>query len=342
MTAALRVIDPGLQSTLQDMGRHGHQRLGIPVSGALDWVCLRAANLLVGNPAAMAAIEIALVGPTLEVDADSVRVALTGTAAGIEILAPERVRVPSLQSVVLQRGQRFRIAGFGDAAAAYLAIEGGFAIAPVMGSLSTHWRAQIGPLEGRKLAAGDRLPLEIGRAPERDEVRLRTLGLVRPERFRVVLGPQDDKFTPEQVRTLLDGPFRVSRDADRWGMRLDGPVLAHTISIVSDAIAPGSIQVPAGGQPLVLLADRATTGGYPKIATVISADLPALGRSTPGMPVAFAAVSVEQAEAARRTLEAQVLALDGQLEPVRSSAGLDAALLSSENLISGVVDGDRA
>ena len=106
--------------------------------------------------------------------------------------------------------------------------------------------------------------------------------------FRVVLGPQDDKFTPAQVQTFLTSTYHVSREADRWGLRLDGPALAHTISIISDAIAPGSIQVPAGGQPLVLLADRATTGGYPKIATVISADLPAMGRLTPGAPVASA------------------------------------------------------
>ena len=296
--------------------------------------------MLVGNPQTMAAIEMSLVGPTLEVVGASVRVALAGTAVGIEILTPERVRIPSLQSITLERGQRFRVSGFGDAAVAYLAVEGGFDIAPVMGSLSTHWRAQTGPLDGRKIAAGDLLPLKLERAPERAEVSLRTLGQPRPQKFRVVLGPQDDKFTPEQLQIFLESTFRVSKDADRWGLRLDGPVLAHSISIISDAIAPGSIQVPAGGQPLVLLADRATTGGYPKIATVISADLPAMGRLTPGAPVAFAAVSVEQAEQARRDLEAQVLALATQLEPVGRAADLDAALLMSENLISGVVDGD--
>ena len=288
----------------------------------------------------MAAIEMSLVGPTLEVVGASVRVALAGTSVGIEILTPERVRVPSLQSVALERGQRFRIAGFGDTAVAYLAVEGGFDIEPVMGSLSTHWRAQTGPLEGGKIAAGDTLPLKLDRAPERAEVCLRSLDQPRPQKFRVVLGPQDDKFTAEHLRTFLESTFRVSKDADRWGLRLDGPELAHTISIISDAIAPGSIQIPAGGQPLVLLADRATTGGYPKIATVISADLPAMGRLTPGAAVAFAAVSVAQAEQARRDLEAQVLALASKLEPVGRAADLDAALLMSENLISGVVDGD--
>lgn len=346
MTAALRIVDPGLQSTLQDLGRHGFQRLGIPVSGALDWVSLRAANLLVGNPQGTAAIEMSLVGPTLEVAADSVRLVLSGTGAGFEIVLPDsepeprRLRVPSLQSVTLRRGQRLRIAGFGDTAAAYLAVEGGFDIAAVLGSLSTHWRAHVGPLDGRKLAAGDLLPLKFERAADREERRLTSIGQARPQKFRVVLGPQDDKFTPEQIATFLGSTYHVSRDADRWGLRLDGPVLAHQISIISDAIAPGSIQVPAGGQPLVLMADRATTGGYPKIATVISADLPALGRLTPGAPVAFAAVTVAEAEVARRKLEAQLLSLADNLEAVRAATEIDTGRLLSENLISGVVDGD--
>jgi biotin-dependent carboxylase-like uncharacterized protein len=343
MMAKLRVLEPGLQSTLQDRGRHGYQRLGIPVSGALDWVSFETANLLVGNPAGTAAIEVSLVGPTLEVAADSIRVALSGTRGGIEILdaapgAPNRL--PAMQSIRLVRGTRFRIPGFGDTAVAYLAVEGGFAIEPVMGSLSTHWRAQTGPLEGRKLAKGDQLPLKLAAAPERTEVRLATMpGAAVPQRYRVVLGPQDDKFTPAQIEMFLTSTYRVSREADRWGLRLDGPALPHSISIVSDAIAPGSIQVPAGGLPLVLLADRATTGGYPKIATVISADLPAIGRLSPGAPVVFQAVTVEAAEAARRQLEAEVLQLRGNLEPVTDAIALDMGRLLSENLISGVVDG---
>ena len=344
MTAALRVIEPGLQSTLQDRGRTRYQRLGIPVSGAADWISLAAANLVAGNPPDMAAIEMSLVGPTLEVAAESVRIAVAGTASGIEILHDgpgSNARLPSLQSATLRRGQRFRVAGFGDSAVAYLAVEGGFDIAPVMGSLSTHWRAQIGPLEGRKITKGDVLPLKKNAAASRDEMRLPAYQPQPPARYRVVLGPQDDKFTPAQIETFLTATYTVSRAADRWGLRLDGPPLSHTISIVSDAIAPGAIQVPAGGQPLVLLADRATTGGYPKIATVISADLPAMGRLVPGSPVAFMTVSVPEAEAIRRRLEADVVALARRLEPIARTVQIDPASLHSENLISGVIDGSH-
>lgn len=341
MTAVLRVIDPGLQAMLQDRGRHGFQRLGIPVSGAADWVSLAAANVVVGNPPDMAAIETSLLGPTLEADADSIRVAVGGTSAGFEVIDPDGkiTRVPSLQSATVHRGQRLRIPGFGDTAVAYLAVEGGFAIPPVMGSLSTHWRAHIGPMNGAKLAKGDVLPLANANAPARDEMRLDGLRLDRPARYRVILGPQDDKFTPAQVETFLTGAYTVSREADRWGLRLDGPLIAHNISIVSDAIAPGSIQVPAGGQPLVLLADRATTGGYPKIATVISADIPAMGRLGPGAPVAFEAVTVEVAEVARRQLEREVAALSKRLQAVAVTPEIDVDRLHDENLISGVTDG---
>ena len=341
MKATLRILEPGLLSTLQDRGRHGYQRLGIPVSGALDWVSFEIANMLVGNPAGTAAIEMSFAGPALEVAAASARVALAGTSGMIEILDPgsgRPARLPALQSVRLERGTRFRIPGFGDSAVAYLAVEGGFDIASVMGSLSTHWRAQIGPLDGCRITAGEVLPLRLATAPERTEVKLVLSRQPSPNRYRVVLGPQDDKFAPAQVAAFLSSTYHVSREADRWGLRLDGPALAHAISIVSDAIAPGSIQVPAGGQPLVLLADRATTGGYPKIATVISADLPAMGRLTPGAAVIFEAVSVEVAEDARRRLEAEVQAMRGRLQPVTGGTGLDAGRLMSENLISGVID----
>jgi allophanate hydrolase len=342
MTAALKVIEPGLQTTLQDLGRHGYQKLGIPVAGALDWVSLRIANRLAGNAEGVAGLELSLKGPTLEVAAASVRVALAGTTAPIEVLTPEPFRVPALQSVSLARGQRFRVGGFGDSAVAYLAIEGGLAIAPVLGSLSTHWRSHVGPLGGRKLAAGDTLPLNLQTVQQRPEQRLARLWEARPARFRVVLGPQDDLFDAELVKAFLATTWRVAREADRWGMRLDGPPIAHKISIVSDAIAPGAIQVPAGGQPIVLMADRSTTGGYPKIATVISADLPVLGRSLPGAPVAFDAIPVAEAEAARRVLEDWIAAAVARIEPVAAGAMIDIARLHSENLVSGVIDGAPA
>jgi biotin-dependent carboxylase-like uncharacterized protein len=340
MTAALRVISPGLMTTLQDLGRPGYQRLGIPVSGALDPISLRAANLIVGNPAATAALEIAYQGPVLAVEADSIRIALAGAGASVDILDENDAaqRVPFLQSVRLVRGQRLRIGALAGAVA-YLAVEGGFAVEPMLGSRSTYTRAGIGGFAGRAVAAGDVLPLAREAADDREERMLPALDLAPPARFRIVLGPQDDYFTEAAIRTLLDSTYTVSPATDRMGMRLDGPKLEHAkgFNIVSDGIAPGAIQVPGNGLPIVLLADRQTTGGYPKVAAVISADLPALGRLMPGAKVAFQAVSIDEAEAARRQMAALIADLETSIVPARR-VGLDEAKLLSENLVSGAVD----
>jgi biotin-dependent carboxylase-like uncharacterized protein len=344
MTAALRIIAPGLMTTLQDLGRPGYQHLGVPVSGALDDVSLRAANLLVGNPPGMGALEIAYQGPTLAVEADSVRIAVAGGQAPIDILSPDgggARRLAVCESARLLRGQVVKIGALTGSAILYLAVESGFDIAPVMGSQSTLTRGGIGGFEGRALRVGDVLPLRQQAAREREEAMLPPLDLAPPPRIRVVLGPQDDHFTPAGLRTLLTSTYTISRASDRMGMRLEGPTLQHSrkgANIVSDGIAPGSIQVPGNGLPIVLLADRQTTGGYPKVATVISADMPALGRMTPGSKVAFNAVDIEAAEAAARQLAADIEALPGRIAPVRREPVIDMAKLMGENLISGTVD----
>jgi biotin-dependent carboxylase-like uncharacterized protein len=344
MTAALRVVAPGLMTTLQDLGRPGYQHLGVPVSGALDPVCLRAANLLVGNPPGMGALEIAYQGPTLAVEADSVRIAVAGGQAPIDIVSPDGGggrRLAVGESANLRRGQILKIGAPTGSAILYLAVEGGFDIAPVMGSQSTLTRGGIGGFEGRALRAGDRLPLRQATAAEREEVMLPPLDLAPPASIRVVLGPQDDHFTPAGLRTLLGSTYVVSRASDRMGMRLEGPILEHSAkgaNIISDGTAPGSIQVPGNGLPIVLLADRQTTGGYPKIATVISADLPALGRMTPGAKIAFTAIDIETAESAGCQLAADIAALPGRFVPVRRASAIDTARLLGENLISGTVD----
>lgn len=344
MTPALRVMAPGLMTTLQDLGRFGYQQLGVPVSGALDPVSLRAANLLVGNPADTAALEVAYQGPTLAIEADGARIALAGGTASIEILQNETdtppLRVPLLQSMRLQRGQVLRVGALSGSKILYLAVEGGFDIAPVLGSRSTYTRAALGGLDGRALRAGDLLPLKAMQAPEREERMLAKLDLAPPARVRVVLGPQDDYFTEGAIRSLLESSYTVTAASDRMGMRLEGPSLAHAkgFNIVSDGIAPGSIQVPGNGLPIILLADRQTTGGYPKIATVISADLPALGRLFPGAKVAFEAVSIDAAEAARRELAARMVAIARQIVPFRREPIIDEAKLMQANLVSGMVD----
>ena len=344
MTAALRVVAPGLMTTLQDLGRPGYQHLGVPVSGALDPVCLRAANLLVGNPPGMGALEIAYQGPTLAVEADSVRMAVAGGQAPIDILSPDGGGARHLavgESASLRRGQVLKIGAPTGSAILYLAVEGGFDIAPVMGSQSTLTRGGIGGFEGRALRSGDVLPLRQPVATVREEAMLPPLDLAPPASIRIVLGPQDDHFTPAGLRTLLGSTYVVSRASDRMGMRLEGPTLEHSAkgaNIISDGTAPGSIQVPGNGLPIVLLADRQTTGGYPKIATVISADLPALGRMTPGAKIAFAAIDIETAESAGRELAAYIAAWPGRFVPARRASAIDTAKLLGENLISGTVD----
>ena len=344
MKPALKVLAPGLMTTVQDFGRPGYQRLGIPVSGALDPVSLRAVNLVLGNPPGMGALEIAYQGPTLLVEADSVRVALAGSISPVDILSGEGAsgdqQIPPLQSVRLRNGQVLRVGGLSGIAIGYLAVEGGFNIAPALGSQSTYARAGLGGFAGRALRAGDLLPLRQARAVERDECMLSSLDRALPKRFRVVLGPQDDYFTDQGKRTLLESTYAVSPASDRMGMRLEGPTLEHGpkgYNIVSDGIAPGSIQVPGNGLPIVLLADRQTTGGYPKVATVISADLPALGRLAPGAKVAFEAVTINAAEAAHRQLASSLAAMPDLIVAVRRAATVDEAALLGSHLVSGMI-----
>ena len=339
MTAALIVTEPGLHTTVQDLGRFGYQAMGVPVAGALDPVALRLANSVVGNPQPAAALEFLYTGPTLEVAAASVRVA--AAHAQIEFLGVSRDVIPSWRSVTLERGDRFRVGTPAGSVCGYLAVEGGIDLPPVLGSRSTHCRSAIGGLDGRALVPGDRLPLVQNAAEPRGESRLGAPpNMTPPERLRVVLGPQETHFTEEALAALVTGAFRVSKQADRMGLRLDGPSLNHRggFNIVSDGVVTGAIQVPGSGQPILLLADHQTTGGYPKIATVISADLPAAGRLKPGDPVRFAAVSVEVAEEAGRQLDQSIARQAADLVAAGPAASLDQAALYSENLVSGVVN----
>jgi biotin-dependent carboxylase-like uncharacterized protein len=345
MTGFLRVIAPGLMTTVQDLGRPGYQRLGVPPSGSLDPVSMRAANLLVGNAPATAVLEIAFGGLTLAVEADSVRVALAGAVARIDALAPDGLtsteRLAPLQSARLVRGQLLRIGALVDSAVAYLAVEGGFALPPVLGSLSTLIGAAIGGFLGRALRAGDLLPLHQPAAAQREELRMGAPPSPPQQAIRVVLGPQDDYFTPAGLRTLLSATFTVTPARDRMGLRLAGPTLEHSkkgYDIVSDGIATGAIQVPGDGLPIVLLADRQTTGGYPKIASVISADLPAIARLLPGSGVAFRAVPIEAAEAAARELAALIADMQAAIVRAGGERAVDAAKLMGENLVSGIFD----
>jgi biotin-dependent carboxylase-like uncharacterized protein len=337
MSGHLRVVAPGLATTVQDLGRRGYQRLGIPVSGALDAAALALANMAVGNAAGTAALECLYQGPTLLVLADKVRIAVAGPGAALDIETDgERQRVPAGQSVMLPRGATLRVVLLPPAISAVLAISGGINVPAVMGSRSTYARARLGGFEGRALQAGDLLPLAPAALLGPDQCI--DAKLPYPGTVRVVLGPQDDYFSAEAIAAFLSTPYTVTVASDRMGHRLSGAKLSGTkgFNITSDSIAPGSIQVPGDGQPIILLADRQTTGGYPKIATVISADIPGLGRVGPGAALRFARVTVAEAESAAG--DAARAQADWRASPVGGD-GIDEARLYDANLISGVVSG---
>ncbi|WP_319529976.1 biotin-dependent carboxyltransferase family protein [uncultured Cohaesibacter sp.] len=339
MAACLEVISPGLMTTVQDLGRIGHQAQGVPVSGALDMGHLRLANALVGNDEGQGALEIRILGPSFRVAAKSVRLALAGTEAVIEVTSGTKRDVPSGCSVTLFEGEEFRIGAVKDSAVTYLAVGGGFDLPAIYGSQSTYLSGAIGGVDGRALQAKDKLPLCHSEADEQGD-RICTVPLDYPSGpVRVVLGPQDDYFSDEAIRSFVSQDYAISADANRMGLRLDGEVIGHKkgADISSDGIVTGAIQVPGNGLPIILLADHQTTGGYPKIACVASADIPRLGRMKPGGKLRFAIVSVVEAEEARRAFEEMVRASIASIVAVTDEAMMLERRLVALNLISGVV-----
>ncbi|MBV8850642.1 MAG: biotin-dependent carboxyltransferase [Methylobacteriaceae bacterium] len=339
MSDILRVKSPGLHTTVQDLGRDGFADVGVPPSGALDAVALRLANALVGNAPSAAALEILVSGPTLEVIAASARVAFVGGTAGMIIQDAHQRSIPPGRSVHLKKGDVIKVGMLAHTSCGYLAVEGGIKVPDVLASASTYTRGTFGGFEGRSLRDGDVL-----RGTESDSERedLELSAPLEPDfdaPIRVVLGPQDDHFTEDAVQTFFEGTYTVSAQADRMGFRLEGPELAHThgYNIVSDGIVSGSIQVPGSGQPIVLMRDYQTIGGYPKIATVVSADISRLGRRSPGARVRFAKVSRDEAEAIYREEEAAIAACIESLRAARDEASLNLEALYDENLIGGIV-----
>src|SRR6185436_7842389 len=284
----VRVNRAGLLTTVQDLGRWRYQAMGVPVAGPMDIYSHRLANAMVGNSEGAATLEVTLAGPELEFD-DERDVAVTG--AEFEGVPREVFRVDAGQRVVF--GQRIR------GARAYVAVSGGIETPKVLGSRATHLPSAMGGVEGRALKAGDELPLGSAQRPPKGghhESRYqafvasgvsRTLTLTST--LRVLPGPQHDRFTTSALDALQSAPYRIGTDSNRMGYRLTGPRLEHSrgADIISDATPLGSLQVPASGQPILLMADRQTTGGYAKIATVISADISLAGQLLPGDEIRF-------------------------------------------------------
>lgn len=292
---AFDVVQPGFLTTVQDGGRYGYQQYGVPVSGAMDRYAFMAANLLVGNGDDDACLEISLLGPLLRVISDTV-VSLTG--ADLSATLNNRP-LPMWEAVHVSAGDSISFGEPRRGCRSYLAVAGGIDVPPVMGSRSTYVKSGIGGFQGRALRSGDRL--------SSGQARRKTPGARMPMQYvpryqsdhtlRVVLGPQDDHFTTTGIETFLGSEYRVSARADRMGYRLEGPTIEHRAGadIVSDGIPAGAVQVPADGLPIVLLADRQTTGGYAKIATVCTVDLPELSQACLGERVRFSRVTEKEA-----------------------------------------------
>jgi len=301
------VLKPGFLTTVQDLGRPGYQRFGMAVAGAMDSFACRTANRLVGNADNAAVLEVTIVGPTLLFEQDAV-LALTGGD-----LSPclDSVPLPMWTSVAISAGARLSFGRPVDGARSYLAVAGGIDVPRVLGSRSTHLRSQTGGFHGRALIADDRVPWG---SPPRAAVThversipkaLRPAYTAHPQ-LRMILGPQNDFFDRQAVAALTTSRYTVSPDSDRMGYRLSGPPLTHrgVAEMISDATPIGALQVPPNRQPILLMADRQTTGGYPKIAVVISADLPFAAQLMPGHTVTFSAVTVAQAHTLLREHEA--------------------------------------
>ncbi|GAB6932116.1 5-oxoprolinase subunit C family protein [Calditerricola satsumensis] len=309
------VLRPGLLTTVQDLGRTGWQRFGVPVGGAMDPFALRVANALVGNDDGAAAMEITLQGPQLRFDEDAL-IAVCGADLSPAV---DGAPLPQWRPVLVQRGS---VLAFGRprwGVRAYLAVAGGWDVPIVLGSRSTDRRAGLGGVEGRALREGDRLIAGIPAAPAQrlmaalsGRLGRRPLASVpwrvSPRAFpayaaqptvRALRGPEFDAFSPAAQAAFFARPFRVTPQSDRMGYRLAGPALAlrEPIELVSEGVSAGTVQVPPDGQPIVLLADRQTVGGYPRIACVATVDLPVLAQMPPGATVRFREVSLGEAQA---------------------------------------------
>jgi antagonist of KipI len=300
----LEVIEGGFLTTVQDAGRFGWGHFGVPPAGPMDPFAFRAANLLVGNPLDAAGLEITLTGPVLRASCDCL-VAICGAEFDVWVGS---LPVPTWHAVFVRAGYEIRFGQRRSGARACLAMSGGIALSDFLGSCATYLPGGFGGFEGRALRAGDQLFL--GRYRESDLLIRAGKAWPRSARLpyspnptlRVVMGPQDDHFTSEGLATFLESEFEVTQSSDRMGYRLSGPMIAHQgrADIVSDGVVTGSVQIPGDGQPIVMMADHQTTGGYPKIATVIRADLPLLAQCRPGDQVRFRAVSIAEAQVALR------------------------------------------
>ena len=298
----IRVAKPGFFTTVQDLGRYGYAHLGISPAGAADPLSFRMANLLVGNEENAPALEMTLLGATLEFD-KSVIIAVTGASCECKSGCDQ---VPANTALEIPAGSILQCGSMISGARSYLAVQGGFDVPLVMGSASTFVAAKFGGFQGRRLQSGDVLQVH-----KHDPSRVRSIpagaldSLRVPRPFRVTKGAQQDWFGPEAFEKLFCGPYIVSEQSGRTGLRLKGETVRphEQAELLTDGIPLGAIQVPQDGQPIILFVDQQTTGGYPKVANVIAADMHRVGQLRPRDQVRFAEATIPQAVQALREQE---------------------------------------
>lgn len=291
----IRILKPGMLTTIQDMGRYGYQKYGISVSGAMDSYSLQLANILVGNDRNEACIEVTMVGPTIEFISDSV-FAVTGANFPLKV---NGCSIPMNQSVKAQSGDILELNVAEDGVRGYIAFAGGIQVAPILGSKSTYIKAKIGGITG--MALKDEV-IDIGTSEFKSK-QMRRL----PKEYiannlensiaRVIMGPDESRFTNEGIQNFFGGRFILTQHCDRMGYRFSGPKIQHLkgADIISSGIAMGTIQITPDGNPILMMADRQTSGGYTRIATVISIDIPVVSQLRPGSSLEFKEVDIETA-----------------------------------------------
>src|SRR3984893_7844515 len=339
MRGRLRVLRAGPGATIQDGGRFGYLRYGVTPVGPMDWTAFRTANFALGNNDRAAAIEVTSGGLETVCEDAPLWIAFAG---GAFVWRRDGVELPKAARIRLEPGKTLAARAGDFGAFAYLAVEGGFETPVTMGSRATHTRSAMGGIEGRMLRAGDVLPAAASmERPDGTsfEAMIDAPWLAREfDPFRVVLGPQDDFFTREALSAFFEGQFRLTPAADRMAYRFDGPDIAHAggYDIVSDAIALGAIQIAGDKKPLVLMADRQPTGGYPKLGHVARADIGRLAQMRPGETCGFRVASLAEARAALLAREDEIATTLQCLRPLRRE--LTSERLLDSNLIGGIVD----
>jgi biotin-dependent carboxylase-like uncharacterized protein len=308
VTAVLTVIRPGMLTTVQDLGRRGYQGFGVPVAGPMDWYSHRLANQRLGNDPMAAALEVTLLGPEFFAEGDVVAI-VTGAEFDVTVNGSA---VQSQQPFLIPSRARLRLGARGRGARATLAVQGGFDLPPILGSRATHLASRMGPFDGGALRSGNRLPVATARpsaAPRQGVPAALPQGGAR---LRMLPAAHRDRFTDHAWSTLTTSRFVVTPQSNRMGYRLDGPALEHTrgADLLSEAMPIGALQVPASGQPILLMADRQTTGGYPTIGNIITADLPVAGQLAPGDWIEFTPCSFDEALQALRLRETELITPD--------------------------------